>query len=139
MTLETSFRILFAVIAAGMALYLAGALVTGRARVGRQTIGRATAPRLYWGSIGKIAILMAGLAVTFFLPPDRDTLPIVFLGLFGGQLFEMLVSGTVQLPTGAYARADRPASYWRWVALHAAVVALLIGFLVAERAGATIL
>jgi hypothetical protein len=139
MTLETSFRLLFAIIATGMALYLAVNLVTGRARVGGRTAHRRTAPRLYWGSVGKTALLMTGLAITPFLPSQREALPVVFLGLFGGQLFEMLVSGTVQMPAAAYGRAAQPRAYWGWVGFHAAVVILLLFFLIAQRARITIL
>ena len=139
MTLETWFRILFAIIAIGMAIYLAVSLVTGRTRVGGRTADRRTAPRLYWGSVGKTALLMAGLAITPFLPSQREALPVVFLGLFGGQLFEMLVSGIVQLPKAAYSRTAQPGPYWRWVAFHAAIAALLIGFVITQRSTATIL
>ena len=133
MSVETWFRIIFATIALGMAVYLVASLVTGRSRVGGRSVDRRAEPRTYWGSLGKIAILMAGLAVTLLLPPGRDALPVVFLGLVGGQLFEMLVSGTVQMPAAAYARADRPGPYWCWVAFHAAIVVLLLGFLIAQR------
>jgi hypothetical protein len=139
MTLETWFRILFAIIAIGMALYLAVSLVTGRTRVGRRTVDRRIAPRPFWGSVGKTALLMTGLAITPFLPSQREALPVVFLGLFGGQLFEMLVSGTVQMPAAAYSRAAQPRAYWGWVGFHAAVVVLILFFLIAQRARITIL
>ena len=50
-----------------------------------------------------------------------------------------LVSGIVAMPKGAFSRADRPASYWRWVAFHAVIVALLIGFVIVERTRVIIL
>jgi hypothetical protein len=133
MSVETWFRVIFAIISIGMACYLVASLVTGRSRVGGRPVERGTAPRLYWGSLGKIAILMTGLAITCFMPAERDALPIVFLGLFGGQLFEMLVSGTVQMPAMAYSRAAQPRPYWGWAAFHAAIVLLLIIFLIAQR------
>ena len=133
MSVETGFRILFAAIAIGMACYLIACLVTGRSRVGRRWVDRRAAPRLYWGSIGKTFLLMTGLAITPFWPSEREALPIVFIGLFGGQLFEMLVAGTVQMPTAAYDRAAQPRPYWGWVAFHAAVVVLLLFFLIAQR------
>ena len=139
MSVETYVRIIFAVIAIGMACYLVACLVTGRSRVGRRWVDRRTAPDLYWGSIGKTAILIAGLAITPLWPPEEDALPVAFLGLFGGQLFEMLVSGTVQMPTVAYQRAAQPRPYWGWVAFHAAVVVLILFFLIAQRTGFTIL
>jgi hypothetical protein len=137
MSVETWFRILFAIIALGMAVYLVASLVTGRSRVGGRSVDRRAAPRIYWGSLGKIAILMTGLAVTLLLPPGRDALPVVFLGLVGGQLFEMFVAGTVQMPGVAYARAAQPRTYWRWVAFHAAIVILLLVFLVVQSRSAT--
>ena len=76
---------------------------------------------------------MTGLAVTLLLPPGRDALPVVFLGLVGGQLFEMLVSGTVQMPGKVYARDTQPGAYWRWVAFHAVIVVLLLLFLIAQQ------
>lgn len=139
MSVETWFRITFVVIAIGMAGYLVATLATGRSRVGRRQVDRRIDPRVYWGSVGKTAILMTGLAVTPLLPPGRDVLPVVFLGLVGGQLFEMLVSGTVQMPGIAYARAARPHAYWRWVTFHAGIVALLLIFLIVERTRFTIL
>ena len=139
MSVETWFRVIFAIIAVGMAVYLVASLITGRGRVGGRSVDRHDEPRTYWGSLGKIAILMTGLAVTLLLPPGRDVLPVVFLGLVGGQLFEMLVSGTVQMPAIAYARAAEPRAYWRWVAFHAAIVALLVFFLIAQRTRFTIL
>jgi len=139
MSVETWFHILFAIIATGMAIYLVANLVTGRSRVGRRSVDRRAEPRIYWGSIGKTAILMTGLAVSSLLPPEWDALPIVFLGLFGGQLFEMLVSGTVQMPGKAYIRAAQPGAYWRWVIFHAVIVVLLLLFLIAQRTGFTIL
>lgn len=139
MSVETWFRIIFVIIAIGMAGFLVAALVTGRTRVGRRTVERSAAPRLYWGSVGKTALMITGLAIAVIQPSDDQRLPIVFLGLFGGQLLEMLVSGIVAMPNGAYSRADRPASYWRWVAFHAAVVVLILGFLIMERTGFTIL
>ena len=60
-------------------------------------------------------------------------LPLAFVGVIGGQLFEMLVSRIVAMPTRAYAKADRPASYWRWVAFHAAILVVLIGLVIAQR------
>jgi len=137
MSAETWFRIIFVVIAIGTAIFLVASLVTGRTRVGRRVVERSTAPRIYWGSIGKTVILTTGLAVTPLWPPDQDALPIVFLGLFGGQLFEMLVSGTVQMPAIAYARAAQPRTYWRWVAFHAAIVILLLVFLVVQSTSTT--
>lgn len=139
MSAETWFRLVFAVIAIGMAIYLAVVLFTGRTRVGRRNVARTAAPRPYWGSVGKTAIMSAGLTIAVIQSSEGQRLPIVFLGLFAGQLFEMLVSGIVALPNGAYSRADRPASYWRWVAFHAAVVVLILGFLVIERTRVTIL
>jgi len=139
MSVETWFRIIFAIIALGMAVYLVASLITGRGRVGGRSVDRRDEPRTYWGSLGKIAILMAGLAVTLLLPPGRDALPVVFLGLVGGQLFEMLVSGTVQMPGKAYIRAAQPGAYWRWVIFHAVIVVLLLLFLIAQRTGFTIL
>lgn len=139
MSAETVFRIVFAVIAAGMACILVAYLITGRCRVGGRSVDRSTAPRVYWGAVGKTAILMTGLAVTPLWPPDRDALPIVFLGLFGGQLFEMLVSGTAQMPAAAFSRAAQPRAYWGWVAFHAAVVVLILFFLIAQRTGFIIL
>jgi len=53
MSVETWFRIIFAIIALGMAIYLAVALVTGHVRVGGRSVDRPGAPRLYWGAIGK--------------------------------------------------------------------------------------
>ena len=139
MSVETWFRIIFAIIALGMAVYLLASLITGRGRVGGSSVDRREEPRTYWGSLGKIAILMTGLAVTLLLPPGRDVLPVVFLGLVGGQLFEMLVSGTVQMPAAAYHRATQPRPYWGWVALHAAVVIVFLMFLIATRTRFTIL
>jgi hypothetical protein len=133
MTAETWFRIIFALIAIGMACLLAASLVTGRTRVGGRIVDRGAAPRVYWGSVGKAALLMTGLASAPLLPPERDALPVVFLGLFGGQLFEMLVSGTVQMPAMAYHRAVQPRPYWGWVVFHAAIVAVLLVFLIAQR------
>ena len=133
MSVEIWFRILFAIVAVGMAVYLAVALVTGRIRVGGQAVDRPAAPRLYWGSVGKTALMLAGVAVAVIQPSEDQRLPIVFLGLFGGQLFEMLVSGIVAMPKGAFSRADRPASYWRWVAFHAVILVLLIGLVIAQR------
>lgn len=133
MSVETWFRLIFAVIAIGMAIYLAVNLATGRARVGGRQVERRAAPRLYWGSLGKTAITIAGLAIAVIQASDDQRLPIVFVGVIGGQAFEMLVSGVVAMPTGAYAKADRPASYWRWVAFHAVVVILLIGLVIAQR------
>ena len=137
MSVETWFRIIFAIIAVGMAVYLLASLITGRGRVGGSSVYRREEPRTYWGSLGKIAILMTGLAVTLLLPPGRDVLPVVFLGLVGGQLFEMLVSGSVQMPAIAYAKADQPRAYWRWVAFHAAIVILLMVFLVVQSRSTT--
>jgi hypothetical protein len=139
MSAETYFRIIFVVIAIGMACYLVANLVTGRSRVGRRTVDRRTAPRVYWGSLGKTALLMTSLAVTPLWPPEQDALAVVFLGLFGGQLFEMLVSGTVQMPAVAYDRAAQPRPYWGWVAFHAAVAVLILFFLIAQRTRLTIL
>lgn len=133
MTMETTFRILFALVAAGMTIYLAFALVTGRTRVGGRTAERKAAPRLYWGSLGKIAIMAAGLAIAAIQPSDDQRLPIAFVGVIGGQLFEMFVSGIVAMPKGAYSKAERPASYWRWVAFHAAILVVLIGLVIAQR------
>lgn len=139
MSAETYFRIICALIAIGMAGFLIAGLVIGRTRVGRRSVERRTAPRIYWGSLGKVALLMTSLAVTPLWPPERDALPVVFLGLVGGQLFEMLVSGIVQMPTTAYERATQPRAYWGWVAFHAAFAALILLFLIAQRAGFTIL
>jgi hypothetical protein len=139
MSIETWFRIIFAVIAIGTAIYLVAALVGGRSRVGGRTVDRRTAPRTYWGSVGKTAILLTGLAVGVIQPSEDNRLPIIFLGLFCGQLFEMLVSGTVQMPAAAFSRTDQPKKYWRWAAFHAAVVVLIAGFLIMERTGITIL
>ena len=133
MSVETWFRIIFATIALGMAVYLVASLVTGRSRVGGRSVDRRAEPRTYWGPLGKIAILMTGLAVTLLLPPGRDALSVVFLGLVAGQLFEMLVAGTVQMPGKAYARATQPRAYWRWVAFHAVIVVLLLLFLIAQQ------
>ena len=133
MTMETTFRILFAIIAAGMAIYLAVNLVTGRTRVGGRWVDRKAAPRLYWGALGKTAIMVAGLTIAVIQSSEDQRLPIVFVGVIGGQLFEMLVSRIVAMPTGAYAKADRPASYWRWVAFHAAILVVLIGLVIAQR------
>ncbi len=83
--------------------------------------------------------MATGLAISAIQPADDSRLPILFLGVIGGQLVEALVSGTVQMPKAAYARSDRPKSYWRWVAFHAAIVILLIAVLIAQRAGFTIL
>jgi hypothetical protein len=133
MSVETWFRIIFAIIAIGMACFLVANLVTGRCRVGRNIVDRSTAPRVYWGSVGKTAILMTGLAIAPFMPPERDALPVVFLGLFGGQLFEMLVSGTAQMPSAAFQRTAQPRPFWSWVAFHAAIVVMLVIFLVMQR------
>ena len=139
MSVETWFRIIFVLIAIGMAIYLVANLVTGRSRVGRRWVERRASPRVYWGSVGKTAIFMTALAITPFFPLQRDTVPVVFSGLFGGQLFEMLVSGSVQMPTVAYQRATQPRPYWGWVALHAAVVIVFLLFLIAQRTRFTIL
>jgi hypothetical protein len=139
MSVETWFRIIFAVIATGTAIYLVAALVIGRSRVGGRTVDQRTAPRTYWGSVGKTAILATGLVIAVVQPSEDNRLPIIFLGLFGGQLFEMLVSGTVQMPGAAFSRTDQPKKYWRWVAFHAVVVLLILGFLIMERTGFTIL
>jgi len=139
MSVETWFRIIFAIIAIGMAGYLVANLVTGRSRVGRRTVDRRTAPRVYWGSVGKTAILMTGLAIAPFMPPGREALPVVFLGLFGGQLFEMLVSGTAQMPSAAYERNAQPRPYWTWVLFHAAIVIVFLVFLIGQRTGPIIL
>jgi len=139
MSVETYFRILCVIFAIGMACFLVAGLVTGRTRVGRRMVERRAEPRIFWGSVGKAAILIAALAATPFLPPQSEALPVVFLGLFGGQLFEMLVSGIVQLPAAAYARAAQPRPYWRWVAFQAVIVALLITLMIAQRFTATIL
>lgn len=139
MSVETCLRIIFVLIAIGMAIFLIAGLVTGRTRVGRRIVERPTAPRVYWGSVGKVALLMTSLAVTPLWPPERDALPVVFLGLIGGQLFEMLVSGIVQMPVTAYERAAQPRAYWGWVTFHAVVVALILFFLIAQRAGFIIL
>jgi hypothetical protein len=133
MSAETLFRIIFAVIALGTAIYLIINLVTGRSRVGGRNVERSTAPRLYWGSVGKTAIMATGLTIAVIQSSDDQRLPIVFLGLVGGQLFEMLVSGIVPMPKAAYSRVDRPGPYWRWVAFHAAIVILLIGLVIAQR------
>jgi hypothetical protein len=139
MSAETYFRIIFVLIAIGMACFLVANLVTGRARVGRRIVERRTAPRAYWGTVGMTALLMTGLAMTPFWPAERDALPIVFLGLFGGQLFEMLVSGTVQMPAVAYDRVAHPRPFWGWAGFHAAVVILLLVFLIAQPTSAIIL
>lgn len=139
MSAETWFRIIFVLIAVGMAGFLIANLVTGRCRVGRRIVERRTEPRVYWGAVGKAAILVTGLAVTPLWPPERDALPVVFLGLFGGQLLEVLVSGTVQMPAAAFARAAQPRAYWGWVAFHAVVVVLILFFLIAQRTSFTIL
>jgi hypothetical protein len=139
MSVETWFRIIFVVIAIGMAGYLAIVLVTGRSRVGRRQVDRRAEPRIYWGSVGKTAILVTGLAIGVVQPSDNNRLPIIFLGLFGGQVFEMLISGTVQMPAAAFSRADQPKKYWGWVALHAAVVVVFLFFLIAQRFPPTIL
>lgn len=139
MSVETWFRTLFAVIAIGMAIYLIACLVLGRARVGRRIVDRDTAPRLYWGSIGKTALMTTGLAIAVIQASDDRRVPIVFLGLFGGQLFEMLVSGAVQMPAAAFTRTGQPRPYWGWVALHAAGVVLILGFLIMERTRVIIL
>jgi hypothetical protein len=133
MSVETWFRIIFAIIALGMAIYLAVALVTGHVRVGGRSVDRPAAPRLYWGAIGKTAILMTGLAIAAIQSSEDQRLPIAFASVIGGQLFEMLVSGVVAMPKGAYSKAERPGPYWRWVAFHAVVLALLIGLVVAQR------
>ena len=133
MTFETWFRLAFGLIAIGMAGFLVGSFVTGRTRVGGRAVDRRTAPRTWWGSAGKIAMLMTGLAIASLLPPERDVLPIVFLGLFSGQLLEMLVSSTAQMPSVAYQRAVQPKPYWLWVAFHAVVVIALLVFLVMQR------
>lgn len=133
MTMETTFRILFAIVATGMAIYLAVALVTGHTRVGGSTVERKAAPRLYWGSLGKIAIMATGLMIAAVQTSEDQRLPLAFVGVIGGQLFEMLVSRIVAMPTRAYAKADRPASYWRWVAFHAAILVVLIGLVIAQR------
>jgi hypothetical protein len=139
MSVQTWFRLIFVLIAIGMAIYLVANLVTGRTRVGRRWVDRRATPHLYWGSIGKTAIFMTALAITPFFPLQRDAVPLVFAGLFGGQLFEMLVSGTVQMPAAAYQRATQPRPYWGWVAFHAAVVLLFLFFLFAQRVGFIIL
>lgn len=133
MSVETWFRILIAIVAVGMAIYLAVALVTGHVRVGGQTVERRTASRLYWGAIGKTAITMSCLAIAVIQPSEDQRLPLAFVGVIGGQLFEMLLSGIVAMPKGAYSKAERPGPYWRWVAFHAVVLALLIGLVIAQR------
>lgn len=133
MSAETIFRILFGLIAVGTTIYLVAGLLTGRTRVGRRTVERHAEPRLFWAALGKSAILTTGLAVGVIQPSDDIRLHIVFLGLFSGQLFEMLASGIVQMPSAAFSRATQPKKYWPWVAFHAALVLLILAFLIAQR------
>ena len=139
MSFETWFRIIFAIIAIGLASFLVANLITGRSRAGGLVVERRAEPAAYWGAVGMTAVMATGLGIAAVQPSDDARLPLVFLGVIGGQLCEALVSGTVQMPKAVYARSDRPKPYWRWVAFHAAIVALLIAFLIAQRAGFTIL
>lgn len=139
MSVETWFRICFTVVAIGTAIYLAAGLVTGRTRVGRRTVERAAEPRIYWGAIGKTATLLAGLIIGTIQPSDDNRLPIIFLGLVAGQLFEILFTGIVQMPPTAFSRAAEPKKYWRWAAFHAVFMLLLAGFLIAQATHVIIL
>jgi hypothetical protein len=139
MSFETSMRLIFAIIALGLAGFLVARLVTGRGRAGRRVVERHSEPGAYWGSVGNNAILAAGLAIGAIQPSDDSRLPILFLGLLGGQLFEMLVSGAVQMPAAVFSRAEQPKKYWRWVAFHALIVALILAFLIVQRVRPTIL
>jgi len=139
MSFETWFRILFAIVALGLASFLVANLITGRSRAGGLIVERRSEPAAYWGAVGMTAIMATGLAIAAVQPSEDARLPLLFLSVIGGQLFEMLVSGTVQMPKATYVRSDRPGPYWRWVAFHAAIVALLIAFLIAQQTRFTIL
>jgi len=127
MSSETYFRIILALVAIGMAIFLVRKLVTGRSRTAGRAVDRQSDPRRYWGSVGMSAILITSLTIAALLPSNQYRFGIVFFGLLGGQLFEMLVSRVVDTPRGdIWTRADHPRAYWRWVAAHAAVVALIL-------------
>ncbi len=93
MTVETYFRFLFTMLAIGLTILVIHNLVTGRTRFLAQSVARSRDPRLYWGTVGQQAILAAALGIGAALPIAHSAAPSFMLGLFGGQLFNLLVSG----------------------------------------------
>lgn len=123
MSVEAYFRIIFAIVAIIMAGVLTAKLITGRSRVRELVVDRGAEPGVYWGSVGLSFILVIALAIAATLPTEQPVLAIVFLGLIGGQVFEMLVSGTVHMATGSrWTRSSQPRQYWRWVVVHIVVI-----------------
>ena len=126
MSSDTYFRILLAVVAMGMTIFLIRKLITGRSRAAGRAVDRRSEPRYYWGAVGMSAILVAALTIAVLVPFDRARFGLIFLGLLGGQLFEMLVSRTVRTPwSDLWTRANQPRPYWRWVAGHTVFVVLI--------------
>ena len=138
MTVETYFRIIFVLVAIGFAVFIVRDLVRGRSRYGGRTADRHSQPRSYWGSVGMRIILLLGLAVGAALPPHWPAYPAIFLGLFGGQLFDMLVSGQfVASPGRIMRRAEDPKTWQRWVISYSVLIVMFVGIFVLDRLSVT--
>lgn len=126
MTLDIFFRIAFAVMAGILAIVIVRGLATGVTGLGGRKVTKAETPRHYWGAIGMWTILGACLALSAAFG-TRNT-PFVAFGLFGGYLFQALVTGEF-IWTGIrpYRRADGDRGYWAWVIFLSVMVALLGG------------
>lgn len=72
-------------------------------------------------------ILVSGIAAGAASPPNSPAYLPLFIGLFGGQLFDMLVSGQfLASPGRIMTRVGDPGTYWRWIFFHSLMIALTI-------------
>src|SRR5690349_2281575 len=93
MSPDTYLRIICGFLGIGFAIFLVHNLATGATALSGRKVARSENPRSYWGAIGMGVFFVAGCGL--FAALGSEQLPFLILGLFGGHLFQVLVTGEI--------------------------------------------